>query len=237
MCRYSCFDGVYRAWGRIIAAHGVAVVMVDFRNSLVPSSVPEVAPYPAGLNDCISGLKWLHANSASLNIGRITVSGESGGGNLALATCMKLKREGHLSLISGIYALCPFLAGKYPDPQYPSTIEFEGITAEGTSTGGNSAALAYGIDAHLARDPLAWPAFAAAADVAGFPPTVISVNECDPLRDEGLAFHRLLLAAGVASRARVVPGSCHAAELLLFTCPEFGRETARDLAAFAKGLG
>ena len=31
----SCFDGMYRAWGRIIAAQGVAVAMVDFRNALV----------------------------------------------------------------------------------------------------------------------------------------------------------------------------------------------------------
>ena len=51
----SCFDGNYRAWGRIIAAKGLAVAMVDFRNSIEPSSVPEVAPSPAGLNDCVSG--------------------------------------------------------------------------------------------------------------------------------------------------------------------------------------
>lgn len=45
----SAFDGMYRAWGRIIAAHGVAVAMVDLRNALTPSSAPEVAPFPAGL--------------------------------------------------------------------------------------------------------------------------------------------------------------------------------------------
>ena len=33
MASLSCFDGMYRAWGRIIAAQGVAVAMVDFRNS------------------------------------------------------------------------------------------------------------------------------------------------------------------------------------------------------------
>jgi len=36
----SCFDGNYKAWGRIIARQGVAVAMVGFRNALVPSSVP-----------------------------------------------------------------------------------------------------------------------------------------------------------------------------------------------------
>ena len=45
----TCFYGNYRAWGRIIAANCVAVAMVDFRNALVPSSVPEVAPFPQAL--------------------------------------------------------------------------------------------------------------------------------------------------------------------------------------------
>ncbi|MHB1925460.1 MAG: alpha/beta hydrolase family protein, partial [Acidimicrobiales bacterium] len=38
MAAMSCYDGNYRAWGRIIAAQGVAVAMVDFRNSVVASS-------------------------------------------------------------------------------------------------------------------------------------------------------------------------------------------------------
>ena len=33
MASLSCFDGIYRGWGKIIAANGVAVVMVDFRNA------------------------------------------------------------------------------------------------------------------------------------------------------------------------------------------------------------
>ena len=63
MASLSCYDGMYRGWGKLIAANGVAVVMVDFRNCVVPSSVPEVAPFPAGLNDCVSGLKWVVANA------------------------------------------------------------------------------------------------------------------------------------------------------------------------------
>ena len=95
----SCFDGPYRSWGRIIAAQGVAVAMVDFRNCLVASSAPEVEPFPAGLNDCVSGVKWLHANAAQLGVdaGRIIVAGESGGGNLTLATGLKLKQDGDLA--------------------------------------------------------------------------------------------------------------------------------------------
>jgi acetyl esterase len=118
----SCYAGNYKAWGRIIAANGVAVAMVDFRNSLTPSSVPEVAPFPAGLNDCVSGLKWVHAKRDALNIDpkRIIIAGESGGGNLTLATGLKLKRDGQLGLIKGLYALCPYIAGEWPQAKYPS---------------------------------------------------------------------------------------------------------------------
>src|SRR5271154_56621 len=92
----SCYLGNYKTWGRMIATRDVAVAMVDFRNSVHPSSVPEVAPFPAGLNDCVSGLKWVHANADSLGIDpeRIVIAGESGGGNLALAAGMKLKQDG-----------------------------------------------------------------------------------------------------------------------------------------------
>ena len=77
----SCYYGNYRAWGKIIAAQGVVVAMVDFRNALVPSSAPEVAPFPAGLNDCVSGVKWAAENASQLGIdpARIVVAGESGG--------------------------------------------------------------------------------------------------------------------------------------------------------------
>ena len=82
MMAMSCFYGLYRAWGKIIAAQGVAVAMVDFRNSAVPSSAPEVGPFPAGLNDCVSGLKWLVSQAEELSIdpAHVIVAGESGGG-------------------------------------------------------------------------------------------------------------------------------------------------------------
>jgi acetyl esterase len=102
----------------------VIVLMVDFRNALVPSSVTEVATYPAGLNDCILGLKWVSANSKLFLIdpSRIIVSGDSSGGNLALATALGLKKEGDSKLISGVYALCSYISGKWPTPENPSSI-------------------------------------------------------------------------------------------------------------------
>ena len=57
----SCFDGMYQSWGRIIAAQGVAVAMVDFRNCLIASSAPEVEPFPAGLDNRV-----LHVSRVAL---------------------------------------------------------------------------------------------------------------------------------------------------------------------------
>ena len=233
MAALSCFDGMYRSWGRIIAGRGVAVVMVDFRNCISPSSVPEVAPFPAGLNDCVSGLHWVvaHADELGIDPGRIVVAGESGGGNLTLATGLTLKRDGDLGLIKGLYALCPYIAGEWPSADCPSSVENEGILLH---LHNNRGRVGYGIEAFDQRNPLAWPSFASTEDVSGFPPTVISVNECDPLRDEGINFYRLLLAAGVPARCRQVMGTMHGTEIFSIACPDISHDTARDLAGFAR---
>jgi acetyl esterase/lipase len=229
----SCYDGNYRAWGRIIAAQGVAVAMVDYRNSVVPSSIPEVAPYPAGLNDCVSGLRWLSANAADLGIdpSRIVVAGESGGGNLTLATGLRLKRAGDLGLIKGLFALCPYIAGSWPRADLPSSSDNNGILLD---LHNNRGAMSYGVEEFEGRNPLAWPLFATVADVEGLVPTVISVNECDPLRDEGIEFYRILLQAGVAARCRQVMGTIHGTEVVPVLCPDISRDTAASLAAFAR---
>jgi acetyl esterase len=234
MVTNSCFEGTYRAWGKLIAARGVAVAMVDFRNALRASSAPEIAPFPAGLNDCVSGLKWVAANAAALNIDpkRIIVAGESGGGNLTLATGLKLKQDGDIGLIKGLYALCPYIAGQWPTPESPSSTENNGIFLD---LHNNRGAVAYGIEAFKARNPLAWPGFATEADVAGLPPVVINVNECDPLRDEGINFYRLLMKAGVPARCRQVMGTVHAGDMFAMCVPDISRDTASDIANFCIG--
>jgi acetyl esterase/lipase len=235
MASLSCTYGNYRAWGRLIAAHGVVVVMVEFRNAVSPSTVRDVAAYPAGLNDCVSGLRYVHTHSASLGVdpARIVVSGESGGGNLTIATALRLKLDDDLAIVKGLYAFCPFINGVWPDPRYPSSSTFIELLSDVKSNRGR---IGYGIEAFDSRDPLAWPGFATRDDVEGLPPTVICVNECDPLRDEGVAFYRLLLSAGVTARAREALGTMHATEMFPTVCPEVSRDAARDLADFATRL-
>ncbi len=233
MASLSCFDGMYRSWGRIIAQQGVAVAMIDFRNSTTPSSSPEVAPFPAGLNDCVSGLRFVVAGADDLGIdpGHIVVAGESGGGNLTLATGLRLARDGDLGLIRGLYAMCPYIAGTWPQDRFPSSTENNGLLID---LHNNRGAIGYGIAELDSRNPLAWPMFATEDDVKDFPPTVISVNECDPLRDEGIEFYRLLLRAGVPARCRQVMGTIHGTEIFSIACPDISYETAGSIAQFCR---
>jgi acetyl esterase len=234
MASMSCFDGNYRAFGKMIANQNVAVAMVDFRNSVSASSVPEVEPFPAGLNDCVSGVKWVRDHAAELKIDatRVVIAGESGGGNLTLATGMKLLKDGDIGVVTGLYALCPYIAGEWPQERFPSSIENNGIFLDLHNNRGKHG---YGIEAFDAGNPLAWPSFATEDDVRGLPRVVVHVNECDPLRDEGLEFYRLCLAAGVPARARMSMGTMHGTEVFPLVCPEISADTARDIAAFAKG--
>ena len=167
-----------------------------------------------------------------IDTSRIIVSGESGGGNLTLATGLRLLREGSIGLIQGLYALCPYIAGIWPLEENPSSIENNGILLD---LHNNRGAMAYGIEELERKNPLAWPGFATIDDVRGLPPTVISVNECDPLRDEGINFYRRLLGAGVRATCRQVMGTIHGTEIFPMACPDISRETARSIADFCRG--
>ena len=234
MAVMSAFDMSYQAWGRMIANQGVAVAMVDFRNCVIPSSAPEIEPYPAGLNDCVSGLRWLisQADEFGIDSSRILVAGESGGGNLTLAVGLRLTREGDAGLVTGLYAMCPYIAGSWPRDDLPSSIENNEVWLDSHSNFGR---MGYGMDAFEAQDPEAWPLFANEEHVQGFPATVISVNECDPLRDEGIAFYRLLLRAGQSAHCRQVMGTIHGGDNMVLPCTDLALATARDVAAFCRG--
>ena len=130
-----------------------------------------------------------------------------------------------------MYALCPYIAGRWPHPDHPSSVENNGILLD---LHNNRGVMAYCIEALEAEDPLAWPGFASVEGLRGLPKTMISVNECDPLRDEGIAFYRRLLEAGVAAQCRQVMGTIHGTEIFPIACPDISYATARDMAGFVR---
>ena len=218
----------------LLAERGCVVVGVEFRNS---AGAMGPHPFPAGLNDCASALDWMHANRDALGVSSIVVTGESGGGNLSLATALKAKREGRLDRIDGVYAQVPFIYGAYdaPDPALPSLVENEGYFL-GPSIMTLMAAL-YDPAGEHDRNPLAWPYFAGVEDVVGLPPHVITTDELDPLRDEGLAYLRALQKAGVDASGHTYNGVCHAGELIAAAAvPELFSRALRDVVDFARGV-
>jgi acetyl esterase len=218
-------------WRGLLAARGCVVVGVEFRNS---GGALGPHPFPAGLNDCASALDWMHAHREDLGLASIVVTGESGGGNLTLATTLKAKRDGRLDRIDGVYAQAPFIYGGYdtPDPALPSLIENEGYFIGPAAM--TLMATLYDPAGDHATDPLAWPYFAAVRDLEGLPPHVITTDELDPLRDEGLAYLRALQRAGVAATGHTYSGVVHGGELIAAAAlPDLFGRALRDLVAFA----
>ena len=167
MATMSCYDGNYRAWGRIIAAQGVAVAMVDFRNALR-------AVVGAG------------GRALSRRAERLRVGDQVGGRQPRRARHRpradhrrrrERRRQPHprhraapehataTSASSVASTRCaPTSPAIWPLPENPSSTENNGILLD---LHNNRGAMAYGIEELDARNPLAWPGFATEDDVAG----------------------------------------------------------------------
>ena len=227
-------DANYSRWRSELASTGLVVVGVEFRNA---ADVLGNHPFPAGLHDCADAAQWVAANRNNLGISNLIMSGESGGGNLSLATTMLAKKEGWLAQISGVYAQCPYISGLYANKpeELPSLVENDAYFLDMNTMG--AMVKPYDPTGENATNPLAWPYHASLEELSGLPPHVISVNELDPLRDEGLAHYRKLLQAGVSTVGRTVHGTCHAADCsFVSVIPDVYHATVRDISSFAHSL-
>jgi len=239
MAIYSANGPFYRVFANAaVSTVGAIVVAVEYRTS-VHGHV-----FPAGLNDCKSALDWVIANKEKQRISRVIACGESGGANLSAALVLLAKREGQGHFVDGVYAHCPYVSGQYNPTEseseeaqpFPSLRNFDncGIV---TLKGLHFTQRLYDPENQHARNPLAWPLWASPEELTGLPPFAITLNEADPLYDEGLAFYRKLRAAGVRTVGRTVLGTCHAGDFLsVLAAPDLYRATLYDLKAFVDGL-
>ena len=234
MVMMTAANAFYQRWRRELASQGMVVIGVEFRNG---AGEMGNHPFPAGLNDCAVAAQWVHTNKAELNISSMIVSGESGGANLSLATTLKAKQEGWLDKIDGIYALCPYIHGSYAEQpnELPSLVENDtyGLGQDFMMV----LAKCYDPFEDNKLNPLAWPYHASVDELKGLPPHVISVNELDPLRDEGLEYYRKLSAAEVSVVGKTIAGTTHGTELVYpDVTPDIVADTLNSIYNFAAGL-
>ncbi|MCB9930193.1 MAG: alpha/beta hydrolase [Alphaproteobacteria bacterium] len=184
------------AWGFAEQA-GAVVVSVDYR--LAPEH-----PYPAAFNDAWNCLVWLHEQAGRLGLdpARIGVAGDSAGGNLSAALCLKARDRG------GPAIACAALI--YPgtglDQDYPSYREFSAGT--GLTTAGTRAYRDMYLPGNRdTDDPYARPIMA--RDFSGLPPFWVHSAQIDPIRDDGREFAARLAQAGVDVSYREAKGMVH----------------------------
>ena len=181
---------------RMIAnAADCAVVSVDYR--LAPEH-----PFPAAYDDSLVAAKWIAANAGLLRIdaARISVGGDSAGGNLAAAVAIALRDEGRIALKAQVLTY----------PIVDLTAAYDERFAQGVAL--TNASMRFYIDAYAPdmaqrKDWRASPMLA--KSLKGLPPALIVVAGFDPLCAEGEAYAARLAKEGVATTVRRYPGQMH----------------------------
>ena len=161
------------------------VFSVDYR--LAPEH-----PYPIPLADCEAAFNWVKENSSDLGINpnRVSIGGDSAGGNLAASLCVKRKQE-ELSMPKAQLLIYPVTDLTLKHPSIDEMAEGFFLTKDSMEYFRDN----YLENRELIKDPLVSPLFA--EDLSGHPPAVVVTAGFDPLRDEGDQYAQALRNANV----------------------------------------
>jgi acetyl esterase len=184
------------AWG-VAQETGAVVVSVDYR--LAPDF-----PYPAALMDTYGVLEYIKANASSLGINpdKISVWGESAGGNLAAATCL-MSRDRKGPQICAQVVIYPCLTNDLSSQSY---------SVHGDSVGLTTKFVAHCWDMYLGGqkpDPESYATPLKQKNLAGLPPAFIHYAQIDPIADDGPQYAEQLRAAGGSATLRCATGMIH----------------------------
>ncbi|KUG54480.1 hypothetical protein AVL62_03100 [Serinicoccus chungangensis] len=190
-----------RHCGQTARDTGVTVVSVDYR--LAPRH-----PFPAALDDCLVGWRWMraHATDLGLDLGRLAIGGQSAGGGLAASLVHRVVDGA--DPVAAQWLFCPMLDDRTAadrDKDAPAHLVWD-----------NRSNLA-GWSAYLGGDVGAatLPPYAAPArreDLSGLPPTWISTSDVELFFDEDADYADRLRVAGTDVTLEVVAGAPHGFE-------------------------
>lgn len=186
-----------------IAASGCVVAAPDYTRSLD-------APYPAALDDGYLALEWLKANCDAYNIAndKLFVGGDSAGGGLAAAVCLRARDKGEVSVA-------------FQMPLYPM------LDDRPTASSRQNDAPVW----NTASNELAWQLYKGGAeadkycaparesDYSRLPPALTFVGSIEPFYDETAAYVDSLRGAGVEVHFKVFDGCYHAFDMLHALAP------------------
>jgi acetyl esterase/lipase len=168
-----------------------AVVFVEYDRS------PE-ARYPVAIEQAYATAQWItsHGADEGIDATRIAVAGDSVGGNMAAAVTMMAKQRGDVTFChqSLFY---PVTDAAQDTDSYAEFADGPFLLAKSMAWFWN----AYLPDESKRGEITASPLRATLEELAGLPEAFVVVDENDVLRDEGEAYARRLIEAGVRTTA------------------------------------
>ncbi|MCW2835271.1 MAG: hypothetical protein JWN68_3224 [Nocardioides sp.] len=186
-----------RPFRALANATGCTVVAVNYQKA------PE-HPYPAPLHDCFAGWLWTVEHAADLGIDptRIGVLGDSAGGNLAAAVCLKARAEQAPEPAVQVL-IYPALDWALETPSARDMAEGFGLTTVDMAWSWEQ----YVPDEQLRETPLVSPL--RSPSLTGLPPAVVVTAGFDVLRDEAFTYAERLSQEGVLVHHHHYPGTIH----------------------------
>ncbi len=172
---------------------GIEVIVPQYR--LAPE-----APFPGGLIDAHETLKALRAEVGEAPL---ILGGDSAGGGLAASLGVLCAADGG-PRIDALVLLSPWLDLRVTARSYETNATTDPMFSKESA---DIAAELY-LQGFDPTHPLASPLL---AEIACYPPTLISVGTGETLADDSLLFHDKLLAAGADSRLSAIDGMDHVA--------------------------
>jgi len=171
----------------LVVLSGCEGVFVNYTPS------PE-AHYPVAINEIYAATKWVSEHGAEIKAdgSKLAIVGNSVGGNMTTATCLMAKEKGGPKISLQIM-MWPIVDAGFNTESYQLFGADRFLTAPLMKWMYNQ----YTTDPAQRKEIYASPLQASVEQLNGLPPALIQVAENDILRDEGEAYGRKLLEAGV----------------------------------------